>query len=128
MAEASHTPGPWKRGSCDSFIIWAKGYQSTEWAPGSRVDTGQPEDERVVIADVSAPAWADERHDPETRDKWLAESEANARLIASAPDLLASLREMLFLAKCYGPDRSPVSELKAIKRAEDLIALTARAS
>lgn len=81
-----HTPGPWKRGSCDGFIIWAKRFEATDWA-----DHPSETQERVAIATIDAPAWARVECDYETRERWLAESEANARLVEAAPDMRAVL-------------------------------------
>lgn len=82
-----HTPGPWKRGDCDSWIIWAPGYASTDW---KRDQEGGPES--VVVATLEVPAWASVPCDGDTREEWLAEADRTADLIAAAPDLLAMLK------------------------------------
>ncbi|WEJ60189.1 hypothetical protein [Devosia sp. FJ2-5-3] len=85
-----YTPGPWKRGSCDSWIIWAPAYASTDW---KRDQDGGPES--VVVATLDVPAWATVPCDGETRDAWLAEADATANLIAAAPKLKDALAAML---------------------------------
>lgn len=83
------TPGPWKRGDCDSWIVWAPRYASTDWV-SQGCTLGAPE--AVVVAVVEATAWAMGGLDPDERDAWLAETDATADLIAAAPDLLAALK------------------------------------
>ena len=67
-----HTPGPWK-------------------AQGSRiVQAGKMEAWQLIIA--SLPTTIDPRPTPDAAAKEYATRDANARLIATAPDLLATLR------------------------------------
>lgn len=77
-----HSPGPWKTGDCDGFIIWASGFRSTAWT------SHEAGPEAVVIANVHCPGWS--RLTPpegyERREAWVEECEANAALIALAPD------------------------------------------
>ena len=84
MSDDKFTPGPWVRGSCDSWIIWAPRYQSTDW----KQEDGP---EGVPVAVIEARAWANDRCDPEVREAWLAESDATSNLIAAAPDLYEAL-------------------------------------
>lgn len=67
----AHTPGPWavNYSPADGFSVWHDPRQHGDMKRGA-----------VIIA-------ADLRAKPET--------EANARLIAAAPDLLAALRDLL---------------------------------
>ena len=83
------TPGPWKRGSCDSWIIWAPRYASTGWVPQG-ASSGDPE--TVVVAAVESQAWAMDGLAPDERDAWLAETDATANLISAAPDMLEVLK------------------------------------
>lgn len=97
MTKRPWTPGPWKRGSCDNTIIWANRLGCTDW-------TSHPEDsngERVSVGNVSG--WG---YLPEQDAAYLAlpvdvrttamdaEREANATLIAAAPDLYEALEAM----------------------------------
>lgn len=70
---AQHTPGPWSNTPM----------QETVWA----------QDGQVQVAKVSDMPWANGKSD------WLTE-QANARLIAAAPDLLDALGDML---EAYAP-------------------------
>jgi hypothetical protein len=87
--QSKHTPDPWKRGDCDSWIIWAPRYASTEWVSNG-CTLGEPE--AVVVAVVQSEAWVKDGLDPDEREAWLAETDATANLIAAAPELLAALR------------------------------------
>lgn len=88
---ANFTPGPWKTGDCDGFIIWAPRFQSVEWTESERSGEG------VSIGDASCPGWALRAEaqaklpiqDLLNRDKWIEECKANARLMATAPELYA---------------------------------------
>lgn len=84
MAEARHTPGPWTAGRYSNYAGWAVS------AP-----------ERGCIAE----RWyKSAEHVEAIYDD--GEMEANARLIAAAPDLLATLEE---IAKGEGPfNRDPL--------------------
>lgn len=89
-AGVRHTPGPWKRGDCDGWIIWAKGFREVSWKDcPDDVEKG----EGVVIATAEHPTWGKEdRFEPgEWHNDVDGEITANARLIAAAPDLLAAL-------------------------------------
>lgn len=85
----AHTPGPWKRGDCDSWIIWAPRYAATEWV-SEGATLGEPE--AVVVSVVEARAWMMGGIDPDEREAWLAEIDATANLISAAPDMLEALK------------------------------------
>lgn len=89
---SKHTPAPWKTGNCDDGIIWAPRFASTEIV-SKGCTIGEPE--AVVVAVVEYPAFAMGGLDPEERDAWLAETVANAKLIAAAPDMAEALADML---------------------------------
>lgn len=73
-----HTPGPWK-------------------AQGSRiVQAGKMEAWQLIIA--SLPTTIDPRPTPDAAAKEYATRDANARLIAAAPELLATLERLLSIA------------------------------
>ena len=81
---SKHTPGPWSAPLNDgntTGIVWAK------------------EPHGGVVATVSAAV-----QNPPDR----AQASANARLIAAAPDLLASLRELTVAAPADGSAESAV--------------------
>jgi hypothetical protein len=90
----AHTPGPWKKGSCDSSVIWARSFRTIAWKDC-------PEDiergEGVAVASIDDPIWAhQERLDfDESLDAWEAEVAANKNLIAAAPDLLDALKRLI---------------------------------
>lgn len=90
MTKTKFTPGPWKRGDCDRWIIWAPAYASV----GYRQPEATPE-EGVVVAVVEARAWAHAGDYSDRRDAWLAESDATSNLVAAAPDLYAALEALL---------------------------------
>lgn len=69
--KATHTPGPWRAGETPA--------STTDRSIG--IFTAQPGDEPMEICTV----WNDEDH--EVSDE---QAEADARLIAAAPDLLAA--------------------------------------
>lgn len=82
---SKHTPGPWKHHPQD-YVGWVRGAWD-EIVAGDR-----------AVARVT-------RHD--------SEGEANARLIAVAPELLKMLKELLFLAQLASEDKW--IELEALK-------------
>lgn len=74
-ARTKHTPGPWLPSRF-----------------GSQVLTG---DSWSTICTIPGPAkWEDQRGDYEQEYEWQ-NQEANARLIAAAPDLLEALRDVI---------------------------------
>ena len=91
-----HTPGPWQHLNGD--LIGATVRERTAIIADCCTDSG-PQGTQVA---------------PDQRD-------ANARLIAAAPDLLAALEEMLQSVTCHGPDEQ-VRQLQAEAR------VTARAA
>ncbi len=68
--KTKHTPGRW------------------EWKEGNEIEA-----EGVVLAQVLGADFAEQ--DPPTTDEVVLECNANARLIAAAPDLLAALESVL---------------------------------
>lgn len=73
MSNSKHTPGPWKVWDHAPYSVWL-GDKSQVAACRWTTDDGKPEPE-CVQSD--------------------AEAQANARLIASAPDLLAALKRLI---------------------------------
>lgn len=72
MSKVAHTPGPWS----DVWHSWAE----------AGIQAGS-----IPIASLRI----DDRHDEETQDHYEAVMTANARLIASCPELLAALEQCL---------------------------------
>ena len=95
MTKTAHTPGPWAL------------VQEDKWPWGLRIDPGVAELRRIAhstahksLDDVRSAAGFDDR---QKVAGMVATQEANARLIAAAPDLLEALVEAqiaLDLAKC----------------------------
>jgi hypothetical protein len=95
---AAFTPGPWKAGDCDSFIIWAPRFRTVDWLEH------EPGPEAVHIGDAACPGWAPRPEvlskmsleDLDRLEEWIEECKANARLMAAAPDLAALIEESLY--------------------------------
>ena len=90
MSANIHTPGPWAHGQqgCESG-----------WIEITAADDRNP----VACATPAKPGTAEERRDAETR--------ANARLIAAAPELLEALQELL--ASVEGVPCGPEAKCRA---------------
>lgn len=96
MSESKHTPGPWK---------W--------WTTHEGSHRINPEEGGLVIASC------------DTRNPFSYEQEANARLIAAAPDLLEALKDLLdtsVWADAEGNVTIRLSGEPAVKRAIAAIA------
>lgn len=85
---AKHTPGPWLFEK-DGRITSANGWMLASAHPTKRAPDAQSERE-------PGESWIDayERLEPE-RNEIKAQTEANARLIAAAPELLEALNESI---------------------------------
>jgi hypothetical protein len=98
----THTPGPWTtKDAVDKRPVWST--PNTE-APPSGIDE---EPMKVVCTqhvDAACPricyVWDDQREG----------MEANARLIAAAPDMLEALRGVIDLAECEAGQRADVAK------------------
>ena len=77
---SEHTPGPW-RVEQDTTLIWGK----CDPEDRSTFGMGYPIAEARVMFGHGSPFCRSARHD---------EAEANARLIAAAPDMLAVLKKV----------------------------------
>lgn len=93
-AEPSHTPGPWATNPVNAQV--------------DAFDTGAP----VAVCRLLWP----------TKKRSEAETEANARLIASAPEMLMALRELV--ASCEDQDLGNIPEFsrRALNEARIVIA------
>lgn len=88
-SDAGFTPGPWKTGDCDGFLIWASGYRTVDYIEN------EPGPEAICIANAECPGWAPRpevqnvlsTNDLDAREDWIDECRANAKLMAAAPDL-----------------------------------------
>ena len=99
------TPGPWVAKDASIRATW---------------DTG----ETVQVALLTTTHWS--YPDKESCNKRMrAETEANARLIAAAPDLLAALDDLLHVIRTMGtcptPDDDHCPHAEAIRRANAAI-------
>jgi hypothetical protein len=96
MTASVHTPGPWTRHDWKSMpYVVPVGHQSRKIGCSIH-DEEDVREYAQVIAIVNQ-----DRHGRGDR-------EANARLIAAAPDLLAALSEAVRLYECYGLVAQPV--------------------
>jgi hypothetical protein len=87
--EAKHTPGPWEISSIDGRTIGPVAYTHTD-----------PEVRAIEIPQMKAVAVVKER---------IEETEANARLISAAPEMLAMLIELNEFMRHYNsPDASSI--------------------
>jgi hypothetical protein len=93
-----NTPGPWKAVKGDTNVV----------CDGAWGDVQEAGDDYAI-----ATIWAD-------TDELESDAEANARLIAAAPDLLAALKEYLEWGAMTGSDRDLFNEkfTSAIAKAE----------
>ena len=89
----AHTPGPWVVGPIDDTAVTHLGKDGI----------------RYEVAAVDG-----DYNDP---DEWPI-MEANARLIAAAPDLLAALKEMVRMCDAFGDTDYRVKAIAAIAKAE----------
>ncbi len=91
MTETKFTLGPWKVGDCDSSVIWARCWRSVP-----AIECPDTPAEGISVGYASNPGWASldaARFSAEEREAWQAESAANARLIAAAPEMFEALTE-----------------------------------
>lgn len=89
---AQHTPGPWTTYADDNTLI------------GPAVSDG-----KAMIADAIGPLPAH----PQSWRRPIAEVQANARLIAAAPELLEALRAVLVKLEGQHPDLMECAEARA---------------
>lgn len=83
---SAHTPGPWAVGG-DDGLIWVT----------------PPDTRQNVICDLQ----------PRDADSFTEEDEANARLIAAAPDLLLAIKLLYRATDHYDPEPSKLGALLA---------------
>lgn len=99
---SKHTPGPWK-------VMDLRDDEEYRL----RLGKIQIQSDNVAICDIQFNSFFS--------NEWIKESEANARLIAAAPELLEVCRDALDFAKlASGADLSPIINKlkKAIRKAE----------
>lgn len=99
MTQFKGTPGPWRVSEKHGDLI------------DIRHENNEPGAMSLNLAQVVA------------RQSWLKEAEANARLIAAAPELLEALRDMVALVKsrAYPQPDKPSSDWGRAEAAEDVI-------
>lgn len=94
----AHTPGPWHAcgdGRCKCATVMGRDY------PVARVTRGKWGDTYPVLENVGcsiAPEYRPKMEMIEYGDVAITEAEANAKLIAAAPDLLAALKAVVAIA------------------------------
>ena len=99
MTQTAHTPGPWK-------FIDATQVAAMQYAPKCVIRAGTKQ--------LAAFSWNDKS--PHFPTKY--EAQANARLIAAAPDMLEALIEAKSELRDYGPDHPSMRQIDtAIARA-----------
>jgi hypothetical protein len=81
---SAHTPGPWRKETTRTLDDAPISFLRLDWAIRNGSD-----DNGAVIAHIPM------------QDDLILQSEANARLIAAAPDLLAALRNLLDASERY---------------------------
>ena len=101
-----HTPGPWEmvKGPCGN--IHFQGYKSIKSGPGFSIFKDEGNDQAQVVALFT---W----------------SEANARLIAAAPDLLEAAKEVLVYL--HHPEGQAPNGFRLITAMETLTKAVAKA-
>jgi len=90
MSEAKHTPGPW--------YVRTNRHPETDGRPWGWLDAKPPGSGQNAIPGVSVTWTRGER------------SEANARLIAAAPDMLEKLQYAVEILSAEGYDVAPIRE------------------
>ena len=85
---STHTPGPW--------FVTEDGTQTAHHFVVTTNEHSDDFEEREDVAEISLPSWT-KPNGPRGREdrKHRAEAEANARLIAAAPDLLAACERVI---------------------------------
>jgi len=96
MNEVKHTPGPWKANKWDSGFVWTA------------------ENELVAIAKVPKK----NRDEVADAEKMCMERDANAKLMASAPEMLEALKRIYIEAKDIYACAIEEIASKAIDKAE----------
>lgn len=109
--KTNHTPGPWK--------LWNSGYANAPYV--LYAGDNSPYLDTVNKLQMYGSKYLGEissqvlNGDPTKEETWTFNHEANAKLIASAPELLEALKEVTDLLNTFSDE--PVSNINRIKTA-----------
>lgn len=102
MSNIKHTPGPW-----ESFVIPSKHFESTEFTIQIRAEHPEFPMYHRIVSNIGLYDYSDN------------EREANAKLIAAAPELLEALKEAEYILREDNRTFEADTALAVIKKATE---------